>query len=413
MALGQKGGLLQDTDILGATWGSIIGTITNQTDLVNYLGSNYWNQAGNTLAGRKKFGSISGSFGWDNYINNVVVSGVANDAKHYWGTNGAFSVTDFSYKGSGFDLNSYTAQFKNSADTVLAWIRNDGGFNVQSGMFYSAGNLNMVLDDANITFRALSNAGLGATGNNNFFAGNAAGQMSADNYLNAYGTLALYLSTGAEKNAIGKSAGESSVGARANFLGTDAGKEANGDDLFFVNLAAGQSSTGNRKFGIGVYAARLNTESNVGIFGDYYNIYFNHDEARVALGTTLNTVTLQTAKAESGTNSSAASSILKLAQARGTDDADMGSIIIQRAVRTGTANGTRHTLSDYWYFDKDGNTGIGGNDYQDGIGVQYIAVSTTIPTTNPTTGFIFYIDPADDKYKARGISGTITEIALP
>lgn len=35
------------------------------------------------------------------------------------------------------------------------------------------------------------------------------------------------------------------------------------------------------------------------------------------------------------------------------------------------------------------------------------------PTSNPTAGFIIYVDPADDKLKCRGKSGTITTLALP
>jgi hypothetical protein len=48
-----------------------------------------------------------------------------------------------------------------------------------------------------------------------------------------------------------------------------------------------------------------------------------------------------------------------------------------------------------------------------GSGVIGMAVATTAPTSNPATGFIFYVDPADNKYKCRGSSGTITTLALP
>ncbi len=321
-----------------------------------------WNLTGNTLVSRAVFGSISGSFGWDYKINNVVVGGWSNT----------------------------------------------GGFNVQNGEFYSAGNLNMILDDTNITVKLLSNAGMSAVGTNNVFAGNSAGNGANGSYLNAFGTLSLFNSTGDDKNAFGRSAGHSSTGATVNFFGADSGKDATGSNLTFFGAASGQTSTGSDVFASGTYAGRLCGESNVVIFGNYYNIYFNYDKARDALSTTLNTVTLQTAQSKDGTNESATTSILKLAQARGTDDADMGAIIIQKAVRTGTANGTRQTLSDWWYFDKDGNTGIGIQSYGSGIGVQSWADATTVPTTNPTGGIIPYVESGVAKY--RDPSGNIITI---
>lgn len=48
-----------------------------------------------------------------------------------------------------------------------------------------------------------------------------------------------------------------------------------------------------------------------------------------------------------------------------------------------------------------------------GAGVIGIAVATTAPTTNPATGFVWYVDPADNKLKARGSAGTITILAVP
>lgn len=51
--------------------------------------------------------------------------------------------------------------------------------------------------------------------------------------------------------------------------------------------------------------------------------------------------------------------------------------------------------------------------YQAMIGGTFIATATTIPSGNPTSGFYLYVDPADNKLKCRGSSGTVTTLALP
>lgn len=45
--------------------------------------------------------------------------------------------------------------------------------------------------------------------------------------------------------------------------------------------------------------------------------------------------------------------------------------------------------------------------------VVYIGVAATAPTANPVSGFVLYMDPADNILKARGPAGTVTPIALP
>ncbi len=46
-----------------------------------------------------------------------------------------------------------------------------------------------------------------------------------------------------------------------------------------------------------------------------------------------------------------------------------------------------------------------------GRGVVFIEVANIAPTTNPTTGAIIYVDPADGAVKARGSAGTVTTLA--
>ncbi len=97
--------------------------------------SNFWNIAGNTLTQRQKFGSTSGAYGWDNYVNNSIISGVSNAGKHYWGTNGAYTDTDFSFQGSGNTSGTYNSQWKNSDNTVLGNLKNNGNAFFKSAVF--------------------------------------------------------------------------------------------------------------------------------------------------------------------------------------------------------------------------------------------------------------------------------------
>lgn len=73
-----------------AEWGSITGTITDQTDLTTYLSSNYqaknttWALSGNTIASRQKLGASAGSsFGWDYIINDITVAGYYNSGNYF------------------------------------------------------------------------------------------------------------------------------------------------------------------------------------------------------------------------------------------------------------------------------------------------------------------------------------------
>jgi hypothetical protein len=43
----------------------------------------------------------------------------------------------------------------------------------------------------------------------------------------------------------------------------------------------------------------------------------------------------------------------------------------------------------------------------------FIGTAGAAPTGNPSGGFFLYVDPADNKLKARGPSGTVTTLALP
>jgi hypothetical protein len=64
--------------------------------------------------------------------------------------------------------------------------------------------------------------------------------------------------------------------------------------------------------------------------------------------------------------------------------------------------------------DSNNNIGLGSaGSFGGGAGVIFILSSVTAPTSNPTGGFLLYVDPADGKVKLRGPSGTITVLANP
>jgi len=56
---------------------------------------------------------------------------------------------------------------------------------------------------------------------------------------------------------------------------------------------------------------------------------------------------------------------------------------------------------------------FGAGSFGGGVNVFFVGTATTAPTTNPTGGFLLYVDPADNKLKARGPSGTVTTLATP
>ena len=223
-------------------------------------------------------------------------------------------------------------------------VLNCGNLQLLNGKIYSNGNLNLTLNDVLVSVYALSNAGNNATGNNNVFMGNTAGRNTSGSGLNGYGTQALDGAAGSSLNAFGTYAGMSSNGSENFYAGTSSGSSFNGSNSVFMGPGAGQNGSGNSKLGLGVYAGRLNNDSNVAIFGNFYDIYFNYDMARSSLGSSLTKVTIQTAQAETGTDANASASILNLASARGTGAGLSGNVTFSYSpiLASGT---TRQTLS--------------------------------------------------------------------
>ena len=67
-------------------------------------------------------------------------------------------------------------------------------------------------------------------------------------------------------------------------------------------------------------------------------------------------------------------------------------------------NGTTTALT----IDTSQNVGFGGTSFGSGAVVIFIANATTVPTTNPTSGGVLYVQAGALKY--RGSSGTVTTL---
>lgn len=287
----------------------------------------------------------------------------------------------------------YQAGRLNDGDYLIAIGYNAGydntGLNVTA---LGAGACQSNTGDVVVAFSTAAAAN--NSGSNLIAAGNSAGFSNSGNYNNFFGTQAGQGNTGSSVNGFGQNAFYENTGNHANAFGQDAGKFNTGTYNNFFGLAAGQSCTGANVTAFGLYAGRMTSESNAFILGNFQNIYFNHDEARTALGTTLATVVIQTAKSEAGTDSSAATSILKFAAARGTGNADSGNVVFQRAVLQ--VSGTdRHTLEDAIIFV--GNTG------------QLVNTKADYIVDNDAKGLVLKSSDDDHYYRyTAGIAGVLT-----
>lgn len=275
--------------------------------------------------------------------NNVSRQLIDSTGRFGFGTTSLSASTHKTNKSQGNTSAGWAEKWLDSDNALIASLDNNGLFSAYGGLS-TDGVASIFSDTTNNRYFIGGNAGNSSTGVNNVFVGNNTGSGSTDDYLVGFGTNALLNSTGDNKNSFGIQSGQNSDGSNCNFFGTSTGDAFSGDYADFFGFAAGQDGSGNRKIGFGIYAGRLNTDSNVAIFADYYDIYFNHDIARDALGTSTHAVTLQTGGSKAGTNESAAASIMKFASARGTGNADSGDLqwLYSAPVASGT---TRQSLA--------------------------------------------------------------------
>ena len=142
-------------------------------------------------------------------------------------------------------------------------------------------------------------------------------------------------------------------------------------------------------------------------------------------GTSTGAAGLSTGASSSGTSGS-------VSIGSGTAPNNTGAVNISTSASTSTGRGGSITLTtggSVGGSNRGGDialvTGVGGGgagnialgtvpaNYGNGLRVVFLATATAVPTTNPTGGFFQYVDPADNKLKVRGPSGTVTTLAFP
>lgn len=350
-----------------------------------------WNKSGNDLPSRGIFGSTATGTGkgWDYKVNDVVIGAVLDDAKWSFGQATAFSSTYLSVKSPGTDSTTYATQWINTAGSplTLGWLRDDGLFSAFGGLSTdgvktidintttsnikigeSAGN--GIAGGSELNVYIGKNSGEGSDGDSNFFGGWLSGYSANVDASVGIGAQSLRLADGTSLLGIGSNAGYGYVGLNSVFIGNGAGtngtdnynvyigdatgENATGNNKVGIDRRALRNSTGNKQFGIGAFAGEDLTDANTGVFGPYYDIYFNGHLENAGYELFQHSVTLQTQMSVAGTNVSSATNVLKLAQSRGTGTGSGGSIVLQYAVLQGSGT-DRHTLTDGLVFEA--NTG--------------------------------------------------------
>jgi hypothetical protein len=344
--------------------------------------STLWNKSGNTLASHGTFGSTSGAFGWDYQRNGTVVGGLGDTTGWYWGGSAAFASTDHSFYGTGNTSASYIWQAQNNGNSQRAWLRGDGLFTATGGLS-TDGILSAIFNTTNDVYSIGKQVGTsgsynvyigrlvanGGSGDNNTIVGDASGISQTASGVTLLGQNVGNSNTGQALCSIGQFSGINNTGVFCNFSGTSSGRD----------------NTATYVKAIGTNSARDNNIGDIFTVSEVQQIFWNNVGNKGY--STLQSVTQQTAMSEDGTNTSASASVFKIAHARGTGNALPGIAVIQKA-NVQASGTTRHTLTDWWYFDVDGNTGIGGNSYGSGVGVMFMANAGTDASANPTGGVI-------------------------
>lgn len=153
------------------------------------------------------------------------------------------------------------------------FVQQDAGGNVSIGGNLSvAGTANYSIVNATTQYNLGGQRVMSVAGNNNLFAGIAAGQFNSSGYDNAFfGTAAGQANiTGFENSFFGKSAGlRNTTGSRNSFFGINAGiNNTTGADNVFIGAAAGtDNQTGSENTFVGVFAGQKNTAGRNSFFG--------------------------------------------------------------------------------------------------------------------------------------------------
>lgn len=334
------------TDWNGNTEGATKNALRDKFVSVDDNLAGLWSKSGNDLPARGAFGStITGTGkGWDWKVNGVTVGAVEDTAKWVWGQASSFADTYFSIYSQGSNSSTYATQWKNSAGT-LGWFRDDGLLTAYGGLSTDGIRTILIDGDGDLNTWIGPDAGALSSGTQNLFMSRLAGYESIVTASIGIGPQALRgagnVSTTVSITAVGGNAGYNYNGYNSVLLG-NAGFNASGDYNFYGGDRPGESATGGSKiglgrralkassngmqFGIGDFAGEGLSDANTGIFGSYYNIYFNHQKENSDFGANLNSVTLQTAMSMDGENKSAAASEFIHAAARATGNAEAGKL---------------------------------------------------------------------------------------
>lgn len=370
--------------------------------------------------------------------NNVNRQLIDSTGRFGFGTTSLATDTHKTNKSQGNTSAGWAEKWNDSDNALIASLDNNGMFSAYGGLS-TDGTISATFDTSNNRYRVGDFAGAGASGTNVYSYGRYANYNATGDDIVALGNQAGYGSSGSNSFFSGFTAGynsssgssvgigyESLSGSSNNNLfglGNYSLKNSSGNDTFGAGSRAGENNIGgfcaffgtesgynngaNHVKAIGYRAAYNNTISDLFTVAKISNIFWNNvgDEGY----TTLQDVTMQCAMSADGTNTSAAASIFKIAPARGTGNAASGYNVIQKA-NIQASGTTRHTLTDWWFFEGQGNFGFGGQSYGSGDGVMFFGNATTNPSTNPTGGGVIYVDGGALKY--RGSSGTVTTIAV-
>lgn len=108
------------------------GTFAMLSDIPS--SSLYWDTNGNTVGSEKSFGTID-NYGIPIITNNVGIGYMSSTGSLAWGTTTPFSNTLLSLKGSGVTIGTNTISLKNSSNTQLFRITDDGSMMFGGGIY--------------------------------------------------------------------------------------------------------------------------------------------------------------------------------------------------------------------------------------------------------------------------------------
>lgn len=171
------------------------------------------------------------------------------------------------------------------------------------------------------------------------------------------------------------------------------------------------SGHGYLTLGYGTWEAYIGTTA----YWSLSNSLMHNATAGTRLGTDANVTTHEIYRRTSYANSATGAGLRIYTDdgPTGATNSDSGNLTLHVGNKRGSGNYGMIRLG-YTGSAARGNISLfGAGSFGGGENVLYLATATTAPTSNPTGGFVFYVDPGDGAYKCRGPSGTITTLGVP